>query len=202
MPKKSNHKGLAVHWFRTQVAFLNWLDKSHEQTESVWLKFAKKASQETSLSYEEAREAAIIYGWIDGLINGLDEDFYLIKFSLRRPKSLWSKINRGIAQELIKADRMKPSGMAQVNAAKKDGRWKNAYSSQRKIKVPTDLQKKLDNNPKAKQFFESISKANRYAFLYRIENSKKAETRVKHIEKTMKMLSAGEVYHPKVRKSK
>lgn len=196
------HKELQVYWFPSQAAFLQWLNRNESQLESIWLQMAKKASQHTSLSYEEAREAAIIYGWIDGLLNRLDDDFYLIKFSQRRPKSQWSQINRAIAQELIQTGKMKPSGLQQVEAAKKDGRWQAAYPSSRNIQVPAELQQRLDQNPKAMAFFESISKTNRYAFLHRIINAKRPETKARHIDKTMAMLEAEQVYHPKIRKQK
>ncbi|MEL7496445.1 MAG: YdeI/OmpD-associated family protein [Planctomycetota bacterium] len=196
------HKDLDVHFFITQKQFLAWLEKNYAQTESIWLKFAKKASGIKSINYEQAREAAIMYGWIDGLINGLDADFYLTKFTPRRPKSLWSQINRGIAESLIAEGRMQPSGLAQVEAAKADGRWQAAYASQANIEVPPELQKRLDQNPKAKKFFESITKSNRYAFLYRIHNAKRPETKQRHVEKAMEMLIAEKVYHPKLRKKK
>lgn len=181
---------------------LRWLERNFEQTESIWLQIAKKASQFTSITYEEGREAAIIYGWIDGLMNGKDDDFYLIKLTPRRKRSRWSKINRGIAEQLIQDGRMKPSGLAQVDAAKQDGRWEAAYPPPSEIEVPAELQQRLDQDAKAKRFFESLSKSNRYAFLYRIVNARKPETKAKHVEKTMQMLSDEQVYHPKLRKKK
>jgi len=196
------HKDLEVLCLPDFASWLKWLAKHHSQEEGIWIKFAKKGSGLKSITYVEAREGGIMYGWIDGLKNGLDESFYLTKFTPRRKRSLWSKINRGIANDLIERNQMKPSGMAEVNAAKKDGRWDAAYDSQSMMTIPSELEKLLQNNKQAKEFFESISKANRYAFLFRIHNSKRPETKQRHIEKTMEMLSSGKVYHPKIRKKK
>ena len=202
MPRRETHKDLEVFQFRDYKAWLAWLAKNHKQSESIWLKFAKKDSGIRSVTYEEAREGAITYGWIDGLINRYDESYYLIKFTPRRPKSKWSKINREIAEGLIKRKKMKPSGLEQVKAAKKDGRWATAYDSASTIKVPPALQKLIDSNKTAKKNFESLSSANRYAFLYRIHNSKRDETKKRHIEKAFEMLKKGEVYHPQQNKPK
>ena len=197
--KREIHKELEVIAFATQKPFMTWLKKHHEQQQGIWIKFGKKNSGIKSITYEEAREAAIIYGWIDGLINKYEPDgnFYLTKFTQRRPRSKWSKINVGIATELIETGKMMPSGLLQVEAAKADGRWDAAYDSQTTIEVPPELRKKLAKFPKAKKFFDSISKANRYAFLYRIHNAKREVTRQKHIDKTIEMLLEGKVYHPK-----
>lgn len=121
------HKDREVWPFETAKDWMQWLEKRHTQTDSIWIKLAKKKSGVASVTYEEAREAALMYGWIDGLINGLDETHYLILFSPRRPKSIWSKINRRIAEELIGNNKMKPSGLKQINEAKQDGRWDAAY---------------------------------------------------------------------------
>ncbi len=117
------HKGLEIRRFETQAAFERWLEKNHALAEGLWVKFAKKGSSKTSLTYAQAREAAIIYGWIDGLKNRIDDDFYALRFTGRRAKSPWSKINRDIAEALIEQARMKPPGLAQVKAAQADGRW-------------------------------------------------------------------------------
>lgn len=202
MAKKEVHKQLQVLPFKDYELWLSWLEKNHTQHNGIWIKFAKKDSGIPSITYEQAREGAIIYGWIDGLINSFGDHYYLRKFTPRRAKSIWSKINREIAESLIKARKMQPSGLAQVKAAQKDGRWKVAYDSQSMIKVPPELQKLLNKNPKAKKFFETISKANRYAFLGRIHNAVKPETRQRHVDKAMEMLIAGEVYYPSVKKKK
>lgn len=190
------HKDLEVIAFSTDKRWLSWIAKNYEREAGIWLKFAKKGSGIKTVTYEQAREGAIIYGWIDGLINKYDEQYYLVRFTPRRPRSKWSKINREIAEQLIKTKKMQPSGLAQVKAAKADGRWAAAYDSPANIKVPPELEKLLSRSKKARQFFESISAANRYAFLYRIYDAKRAATREKRIEQTMAMLKKGEVFHP------
>lgn len=194
MPKPlqlNNHKDLEVYQFTAAVDFYHWLQKSTERTESAWLRFAKKGSQEQTVSYEEAREQAIIWGWIDGLINRWDEDFYLIKFSPRRPRSKWSKINRGIAEQLIKEKRMMPPGLAQVQAAKKDGRWEAAYDSPSTMEVPEDLQALLSAHPQAKKNFEELTSSQRYSILYRLHDAKRVDTRQKRLVAYMEMLKDG-----------
>lgn len=199
-PNPETHKQLAVHFFSASSKWLVWLKKNFSQTESVWIKLAKKGSGIKSLSYEEAREGAIRFGWIDGLINKYDEAFYLIKFSPRRKRSNWSKINRGIAEQLIENNKMEPSGLVQVDAAKSDGRWDAAYDSQSTIEVPNELQILLDKNPLANRRFSELNSSNRYAFLYRIQNAKRLETKQRHIQKTIAMLERGETYHPSANK--
>ncbi len=188
-------KGLEVILFGTEKQWIAWLKKNHKQPDGIWIKFAKKGSEYSSISYEQAREGAIRYGWIDGLLKSLSADFYLRKFTPRRPRSNWSKINVTIAEELIKEKRMEPSGLAEIDAAKADGRWELAYAPQSTIEISPDLQEKLDANPKAKDFFESLNKTEQYTFLYRIQTAKRKETREKHVLKTMEMLGNGEVYH-------
>ena len=200
MPVQETHKDLHVHPFKNYAQWLSWLKKNHKQTQGIWLKFAKKNSGVPSITYEEAREGAIIYGWIDGLINRYDDTYYLTKFTPRRPRSRWSKINRGIAEELIQKKKIKPSGMLQVLAAKKDGRWDLAYDSQTTITVPEELKKLLETHKTANKNFENLNSVNRYAFLYRIHNAKREETKQKHIEKAFEMLKKGELYHPSPKK--
>jgi uncharacterized protein YdeI (YjbR/CyaY-like superfamily) len=200
--KIETHKDLVVLTLVDYKSWLSWLAKNHNQETGVWVKFAKKGSGETSLTYEEAREGAIIYGWIDGLINSYTEKAYLRKFTQRRAKSSWSKINREIVEQLIRSKKIKPAGLAQVEAAKQDGRWAAAYDSPSTIKTPPELLVLLKKNKKAQKFFDSLSSANRYAFLYRIQTAKKPETRERHLKKTMEMLEAEKVYHPKLRKKK
>lgn len=194
MPKPlqlNNHKDLEVYQFLSGAEFYNWLQKSTERTESAWLRFAKKASEESTISYEEAREQAIIWGWIDGLINRWDDDFYLIKFSPRRPRSKWSKINRGIAEQLIKEKRMMPPGLAQVQAAKEDGRWDAAYDSPSTMEVPEDLKALLSAHPQAKENFEGLTSSQRYSILYRLQDAKRVETRQKRLATFLEMLKEG-----------
>ena len=185
------HKGLEVIYCADKRAFNKWLNQNHGQEESIWLKLAKKGSQQKSPSYEEARETAIAWGWIDGLVNALNDSFYLIKFSLRRKKSKWSKINRGIAEGLIEKNKMRKSGLAQVEAAKADGRWQAAYDSPSQMKEPADFLAALKKNKKAREFYPTISKANRNTMLYQIQDAKKEETRQRRINKFITMLAEG-----------
>jgi uncharacterized protein YdeI (YjbR/CyaY-like superfamily) len=182
--------------FGSQKDWENWLDKNHGQADGVWLKFAKKNSGETTITYGEAVETGLCYGWIDSQAKTFDEKFYLQKFTPRRAKSIWSKFNRGKIEKLIADGKMKPAGLAQVEAAKADGRWAAAYSSASTIKVPEDFQKALDKNKKAADFFTTLSSSNRYAILFRLENTKRAETRSANIQKYIQMLADGIKFHP------
>jgi len=186
---------LAVLEFRSQKKWEEWLDKNHTQREAVWLKFAKKNSGETTVNYGEALDMALCYGWIDSQVKSFDDKFYLQKFSPRRVGSVWSDINRGKIERLIAEGRMQPAGLAQVEAAKADGRWEAAYSSQSMVEVPEDFKKALAKNKKAAQFFETISKSNRYAIIWRLHHSKKPETRAANIKKFIGMLSEGKTLH-------
>lgn len=121
------YKDLPLFFFEDQQSWLDWLEKNGSKEDAVWLAFAKKAAKIPSITYEEAREGAIMYGWIDGLKNAYDEQFYVLRFTPRRTKSRWSKINRAIAEDLIKHGKMMPSGQEAVDAAKEDGRWEAAY---------------------------------------------------------------------------
>lgn len=181
--------------FATQQDWLDWLEENHSTAKGLWVKFAKKASGIPSLTYEEAREAAIMYGWIDGLKNAIDENYYTLRFMPRLSKSGWSKVNTGIAEQLIKDGKMRPTGLEQVEKARADGRWEAAYHSQSTMEMPADFAEALKKNPTAEEFFASITKANRYAFLYRLQTAKKAETRAARLEKFIEMLSAGDVFH-------
>jgi uncharacterized protein YdeI (YjbR/CyaY-like superfamily) len=169
-----------------------WLDKEHASADGVWLKFAKKGSGVQTVAYAEAVDVALCYGWIDSLVNSLDERFYLQKFTPRRAKSRWSKINVEKIEALMKAGRMKPTGLEQVELAKADGRWDAAYSSPANVTEPADLKKALKANPKAAEFYATLNKSNRYAIIFQLEDAKKPETRVRRLEKFMAMLERGE----------
>ena len=188
--------------FPDMKSWLAWLNKNHAQEEGVWIKFAKKNSGVKSITYEEGREGAIMYGWIDGLINSYDEQHYLTKFTMRRRRSKWSKINRDIAQDLITRRKIKPPGLAQIEAAKKDGRWEAAYDGAGRIEIPAELKRLIESNVTAKKNFENLDSTNRYAFLYRIQSSARQQTRQKHIDKAFTMLKTGEVYYPELLKKK
>lgn len=183
---------LPVLPFETKKKFADWLAKNHDKSSGLWLKIAKKATGISTVTYAEALDVALCYGWIDGQKNSFDEQYFLQKFTPRRPKSIWSRINVGHVERLIASGEMKPSGLRAVEAAKQDGRWEAAYSSQKAIEVPADFQSALDKNKKAKVFFEGLTSSRRYAFLFRIETAKKAETRQKRIQQFVEMLAKGE----------
>lgn len=172
-----------------------WLEESHGSSAGVWLKIAKKGSGERSVTYAEALELALSFGWIDSQKRGLDETFFLQRFTPRRPRGRWSKINREKAEALIEAERMRPAGLAEVEAAKADGRWEAAYAGQRTAEVPPDLQRELDANAAARECFQGLDSANRYAIVYRLNDAKKVETRQRRLRKFIAMLERGEKMH-------
>jgi len=182
--------------FERQKDWAVWLDKNHATSFGVWLKLAKKASGAQSVTYDEALEVALCYGWIDGQKKSYDETSWLQKFTPRGPKSIWSKINTEKALRLIESGKMKPSGLKTVESARQDGRWDAAYASPSKAVAPDDLQAELDRNPKARAFFAMLDSRNRYAILHRIHTAKKAETRAKRIEKFVLMLEKKEKIYP------
>jgi uncharacterized protein YdeI (YjbR/CyaY-like superfamily) len=173
-----------------------WLAEEHQTSSGVRLKIAKKGSARPGVSHGEAVEVALCYGWIDGQASKLDDDYWLCRFTPRRPKSKWSKINRGKAEELIARGEMKPAGLRQVEQAKADGRWDRAYEPPSAATVPDDLRAALERKPRAREFFERLNKTNRYAILHRIQDAKKRETRARRIEKYVAMLEVGEKVYP------
>jgi uncharacterized protein YdeI (YjbR/CyaY-like superfamily) len=162
----------------------------------VWLEVPKKGSGRTSPTYDEALEVALCYGWIDGQKGALDEARWVQRFTPRKSKSKWSKINTEKAERLIAEGRMQPAGLRQVELAKADGRWQEAYAGQRSATVPEDLQQALDTNPAAKGLFERLNSVNRYAILYRVQDAKRPETRAARIQKFVDMLQRGETPYP------
>jgi uncharacterized protein YdeI (YjbR/CyaY-like superfamily) len=196
MAEKKETKNLATIAFASPDALEKWLEKNHEKSPGLWLKIAKKDSGIASVTYAEALEVALMFGWIDGQKNSFDASYFLQRFTPRRAKSKWSKINCGKATALIEAKKMRPAGLREVEAAKKDGRWDAAYAGQKTSEVPDDLKRALAKNEKAAIFFEKISGANRYAILYRLHHTNKPELRAAKVEKLTKMLAAGETFHP------
>ena len=192
----SNASTLPTLPFETQAAWQTWLDEHHATSKGLWLKIAKKGASVPSISYAEALEIALCYGWIDGQKASFDDQFWLQKFTPRGPKSIWSKINIEKATALIAAGRMQPAGLRHVEAAKADGRWEAAYDGQRAITVPDDFQRALDENPQAQAFFATLDSANRYAILFRIQTAKKAEVRESRIRTYIVMLATGQKLHP------
>src|SRR6266540_6365928 len=187
---------LPVIMFEQQKDWAAWLDKNHATSPGVWLKLAKKASGIASVNYDEALGVALCYGWIDGQKKSYDESSWLQKFTPRGVKSIWSKVNREKAQELIESGQMKPAGLKAVENARQDGRWDAAYASPSKAVAPDDLQAELDRNAKARSFFATLDSRNRYAILHRIHTAKKAETRAKRIEQFVRMLEKKEKIYP------
>jgi len=181
--------------FKTQAEWHDWLDRNYSQQEGIWLLFAKKSSKKVSLTYPEAMEEALCYGWIDGLTHAHDEDFYALRYTPRRKTSVWSKVNIAKVEALIAAKRMQPSGFAVIETAKASGSWQNAYESSKDMTVPEDFQKELDKNPKAKEFFASLNKINIYTILFRIQTAKKPETRAARITNLIEKLNKGEKFH-------
>jgi uncharacterized protein YdeI (YjbR/CyaY-like superfamily) len=175
--------------FASKRAWETWLRKHHKTTDGVWLKFARKNSGIPTVTYDEALEVALCYGWIDGKVRSLDESFHLQWWTPRRKRSRWSHRNRARAVELIESGKMKPAGLAEVERAKADGRWEAAYDSPATATVPDDLANALKRNAKARKFFETLNSTNRYAILYRIQDAKKPETRARRIEKYVAMLA-------------
>jgi uncharacterized protein YdeI (YjbR/CyaY-like superfamily) len=180
-----------VVFFATPEDLESWLEKHHSSSDGVWLKFAKKGSGIRSVVYAEALEAALCFGWIDGQARRLDELHYLQRFTPRRARSKWSKINREKAERLIEQGRMRPAGLEEIERARADGRWDEAYDSAATATVPADFQASLDAEPAAKAFFETLSKSKRYSFLYRIEDAKRPETRAKRIAAYVALLRDG-----------
>lgn len=181
--------------FATLAALETWMTTHHAKSDGVWVEIAKKTSTKKTPNAKEILEVMLSWGWIDGQSHGKDDESFYQRYSPRKAKSIWSKINCAKAEELIASKRMKPSGLAQVEAAKKDGRWEKAYAGTRTIEVPDDLAKALAKNAKAKRFFEALDSQNRYAILFRLHHTNKAELRAKKLEKYVTMLVEGRKIH-------
>lgn len=185
---------LPVIAFDDADAWEGWL-VAHADAKGLWLKIAKKGAGVTTVNYAEALDVALCHGWIDGQKRGLDERFFLQRFTPRRPKSLWSKINIGHVERLIAAGRMREGGLREIEAAKADGRWDAAYDGARAMEVPPELAAALAKNRKAKAFFETLNSTNRYAVCWRVQTAKKPETKAKRVDALVAMLARGEKLH-------
>jgi uncharacterized protein YdeI (YjbR/CyaY-like superfamily) len=181
--------------FRSSAEFRRWLAKNHRQSAGIRLRICKKDSEESSVTYAAALDEALCFGWIDGQKQRHDDSAWLQKFTPRRRQSVWSKINTQHAERLIQSRRMKPAGQDQIDAAKKDGRWRAAYDSPSKSTIPGDFRAALRKNKKAYAFFESLNKANLYAISYRLQTAKRPETRQKRMETILAMMARGETFH-------
>jgi uncharacterized protein YdeI (YjbR/CyaY-like superfamily) len=188
--------------FSTAEAWEQWLEAHHTLNEGIWIKFAKTSSGIPSVTYADALDVALCHGWIDGQVKSIDATFYRQRFTPRRPRSLWSKRNVEKVAALIAAGRMKPAGAAQVDAAKRDGRWHAAYDSPSTIQIPPDFQAALDSNPKASAFFFGLNRSETYAFLHPIQILKRPDTRASRIKQYMQLLKAGKTLQTSVRKLK
>jgi len=196
LPRVGADDGLPKLPFASPVQWEEWLEDNHSEAEGVWIKMAKRDAGIESVRYPEVLESALCFGWIDGRREALDERYFLQRFTARRSRSRWSRINRQHAERLIAEGRMRPAGLAEVERAKADGRWEAAYEGQKSATVPDDLQRELDARPNAKAFFAELNSQNRYAILYRLQDAKKPETRARRLAKFVAMLEAGETIHP------
>ena len=194
--KSSSSSDYPILQVKDQQDWAAWLDENHASLKGVWLRLAKKSSGILSVTYAEAVDAALRYGWIDGQSKKYDDVTWLQKFTPRGDRSVWSKINREKAEEMIRNGQMKPAGLRAVQRAQQNGRWDAAYDAPSQAVVPDDLQAVLDANVKAKTFFATLNSQNRYAILHRIQLVKKAETRVKRIEQFIQMLEKNEKVYP------
>lgn len=184
--------GIPIIIFNTQKEFEKWLSKNHNVSNGIWIKFFKKDTGLATFTYSMALDEALCYGWIDGQANKFDEKSYLQKFTPRRKRSMWSQRNTEHIARLILEGKMKPSGLAEVERAKSDGRWDKAYAPPSETVPPKDFLKELSKNKIAKDFWEKLNKTNKYAMIWQIEGAKKEETRIRRIKKFVEMLAKNE----------
>jgi uncharacterized protein YdeI (YjbR/CyaY-like superfamily) len=197
MKKKADApKPIVKKLFKTQAHWHAWLEKNHEDLKGLWLHFAKKESGAVTVTYDEALETALCFGWIDGQLRTHDEKTFVRKFTPRRARSIWSKVNRAKAENLIKAGRMKPPGLGAIERAREGGEWDGAYDSSRTATVSPEFQAALDKSKNAAAFFTKLDGANRYAMLWRIQTARSPETRAKRIAEIIAMLKKKETFHP------
>jgi uncharacterized protein YdeI (YjbR/CyaY-like superfamily) len=187
--------GLPVLLLKDQGAFEDRISAEPRASKGMWLRLSKKGSGLVSLSKAEAIDVALCHGWIDGQLDKYDDASWIVRFTPRKRGSKWSEVNRARALELIEAGRMRPDGLAEIEAARADGRWAAAYAPASRAEVPEDLQAALDRSPAAGTFFGTLTGANRYAILYRIGSAKKPETRARRIAQFVSMLERGETVH-------
>ncbi|HEX6501381.1 MAG TPA: YdeI/OmpD-associated family protein [Micromonosporaceae bacterium] len=187
--------------FESSQSWEDWLEREHATSTGVWLKIAKKGAASPTVTYAEALDAALCFGWIDGQKNGSDDGYWLQRFTPRTPRSKWSKVNCDRVETLVNAGRMRPAGLREVERAKQDGRWDAAYDPQSTATVPDDLRHALDRDPEARAFFDTLDSRNRYAVLYRIQDAKRPETRQRRIETFVEMLHEHRTIYPIRRRS-
>ena len=185
---------LPIISFESPAEFEKWLAENHAQPSGIWLRIFKKGSNAPFVTYAEAVVEALCCGWIDGQGKKYDDRSWLQKFTPRRKMSLWSKINVERAERLAAAGKMQPAGFAEIEAAKRDGRWHQAYDSPKNMVVPDDFLRELEKDSKAKTFFETLNKTNVYSIAFRLQTAKKPETRAKRMQAILEMLSKGEKF--------
>ncbi len=186
---------LPVVAFPTALEWQHWLSTNHASAIGIWLRFYKKYSGVATVSYDEALDEALCFGWIDGQLKKYDEQSWIQRFTPRRPKSIWSNRNKEHVQRLMAAGRMHHAGLQAVRAAKADGRWENSYDSPSKMTIPEDFLTQLVANTRAKAFFDTLNRANLYAIAWRLQTAKKNETRNKRIAAIIAMLEKGQAFH-------
>jgi uncharacterized protein YdeI (YjbR/CyaY-like superfamily) len=191
-----HHANLPVLPFADPAAWERWLEDHHAHAHGLWLKLAKRGSGIASVTYAQALDVALCFGWIDSQKAAWDERWFLQRFTPRRPRGRWSQANREKAEALEREGRLRAAGALEVQRAREDGRWEAAYAGQARAQVPDDLRRELERDPEALRFFESLESHNRYAILYRIEDARRPETRARRIQRFMEMLRAGEKLHP------
>ena len=188
-------KELPTLSFADKNEFWNWLESNNSKPEGLWLKIAKKNSGISSVSYQEALEVALCFGWIDGQKMSFDENYFLQKFTPRRKNSLWSKRNIGIVENLLKAKLVQASGMKEIEQAKADGRWERAYDTAKNMEIPSDFLERLKKNKKAFLFFQTLNKTNLFSIGFRLQTAKKSETRERRILTIIEKLEKEETFH-------
>lgn len=193
--KKEKPNELPILPFTSGKAFEDWMALNHTNPDGIWLRLFKKDSGKETVTYNEALDVALCYGWIDGQLKKYDEESWLRKFTPRRNGSKWSKRNTEHAERLMKQGRMKPTGLAEVESAKADGRWKQAYGAQSNMTIPDDFMEALSVDPTSLAFFHSLNKANLYAIAYRLSTAKRPETRKKRMQQILGMMAKGKKFH-------
>ena len=187
---------LPIIFFESQSAFEGWLNTNATTAPGVWLQLAKKNSGIASISYDEAVESALCYGWIDSQGKSFDDKTWIQKYTPRGKKSIWSKVNKEKAEVLVTNGRMTPAGLQAIELAKQNGNWDKAYEPQSTASLPEDFAAMLENNAKAKVFYDSLNSRNKYAILFRLQHANKLETRLKRMQQFLEMLEKGEKIYP------
>lgn len=190
-----SNQDLPVRRFATRAAWEKWLAANYERSPGVWVELPKKGSERASVTRAEALEVALCYGWIDSQVHSMDEKRYRQRFTPRRARSKWSKINCAAVERLNAEGRLAPAGIREMEAAKRDGRWEAAYASPKTMVVPPDLEARLAKSSRARRAFEQLDGQNRYAILYRLHDAKRPETRQRRLEQFVAMLEAGGTIH-------